>query len=155
MRYLLTSVMIVIFAGVSVEARERSVGELVRETVIPRIQYRDMGADAVFNDLAEASREADPEGVGVNIVYHGPEGDDARRITLSLRRISLYDAIRYITQVAGLHYRIDDNAVFISDQPFQPERVTTRIYPVQPTFMDVIRAGKEEEEPPRRDPFFW
>ncbi len=154
MRNALTWALIALLAAVVAEAREQPLGERVRGTVIPQVQYRDVGADAVFEDLAEAAREADPEGRGVNIVYNGPEGDAARRITLSLRRISLYDAIRYITQVAGLYYRIDDNAVFISDEPFRSDRITTRIYPVQPTFMDVIRGGEKEEEP-RRDPFFW
>ncbi len=138
------------------EASEGSARERVRETTIPTVQYRDLGVDSAFEQLSEASRTADPEGHGVNIVYSGPEGDAAPRITMSLRRVTLYDAIRYITQVAGLYYRIDDNAVIISDEPFRADRITTRIYPVQPTFMDVIRGGKEKEEPPpRRDPFFW
>lgn len=153
-RFVWIVVMGLLAAGAAV-AEQQSVRERVRETVIPRVQYRDVGVDEAFDDLVEAARSADPSGQGVNIVYHGPQGEDARRITLSLRRISLYDAIRYITQVAGLYYRIDDNAVFISDEPFRPERIITRIYPVQPTFMDVIRAGQEKEEPPRRDPFFW
>ncbi len=134
-------------------ATERSVREQVRETVVPRVEYRDEGVDRAFEHLSNRSRELDPEGRGINIIYRGPDGDAAPRITLSLRRISLYEAIRYITQVAGLHYRIDDNAVFISDEPFRPDRIITRFYPVQPIFMDIIRSD-QKEEPPRRDPFF-
>ncbi len=125
----------------------------VENTQLPRVEYRDARVDDAFQRLAEASREADPEEVGVNFVYRGPEGEQAPRVTLSLRRISLYDAIRYITQVTGLYYRIDDNAVIISDEPFAADRIITRMYPVQPTFMDVIRGGQEKEERPR-DSFF-
>jgi general secretion pathway protein D len=155
MRFILLSILLWWGGVLIAEAREQPLRERVRATVIPIVQYRDLGADDAFEQLSAFSRAADPEGAGVNIVYRGPQGDAAPRITLSLRRVSLYDAIRYITQVAGLHYRLDENAVIISDQPFRPDRIVTRIYPVQPTFMDLIRAGQEEEEPPRRDPFFW
>lgn len=138
-------------SGVWATAEERAPRKQVRETVVPRVEYRDEGVDRVFEHLSNRSRELDPEGSGINIIYRGPDGDAAPRITLSLRRVSLYDAIRYITQVAGLHYRIDDNAVFISDEPFRPDRIITRFYPVQPTFMDIIRSDQNEE--PRRDPF--
>ncbi len=133
-----------------------SLDAALRESEVARLQFREVGVDEAFRTLSAMSRDATDDEGGVNIVYMGPEGEAAPKVTLSLRRVSLYDAIRFITDATGLHFRIDDNAVIISDQPFRSERIITRFYPVQPTFMDVIRGGREKEEPqPRRDPFGW
>lgn len=144
----------VLMMGLAGPAAGRSARELVRAMNLPGVEYRDARISDAFEQLADAARDADPDEVGVNIVYRGPTGEAAPRVTMSLRRVSLYDAIRYLAQVAGLYYRIDDNAVIISDEPFRPDRIITRMYPVQPTFMDVIRGGQEQEAEPR-ERFFW
>ncbi|MFH0909211.1 MAG: hypothetical protein V1929_10650 [bacterium] len=59
-------------------------------------------------------------------------------ITLNLRRISLLDAIRYITEVAQMKFRLEGNAVIITPEGVVSGRVVTRFYPVQPSFLDVI-----------------
>ena len=92
--------------------------------------WGDFGVDATF---AEA-----PLGGGGNV----------RDITLNLRRITLLDAIKYITEVAGLKYRIEDAAVIITPIDAPVGNIITRMYPVQPSFMDVIveRQGPTAEE---------
>ena len=71
-----------------------------------------------------------------------------RDITLNLRRISMLDAIKYITEVAGLKYRIEDSAVMITPLDAPVGNILTRMYPVQPSFMDVIveRQAVSSEE---------
>ncbi|MDD2239199.1 MAG: hypothetical protein PHI93_00880 [Kiritimatiellae bacterium] len=71
-----------------------------------------------------------------------------RDITLNLRRISMLDAIKYITEVAGLKYRIEDSAVMITPLDAPVGNIVTRMYPVQPSFMDVIveRQAVSSEE---------
>ena len=71
-----------------------------------------------------------------------------RDITLNLRRISMLDAIKYITEVAGLKYRIEDSAVIITPLDAPVGNIITRMYPVQPSFMDVIieREAPAESE---------
>ncbi|MDD2237205.1 MAG: hypothetical protein PHG65_08385, partial [Kiritimatiellae bacterium] len=59
-------------------------------------------------------------------------------LTLNLRRISLLDAIKTITEITGMRYRIDGNIVIISPQGYVTGQVVTRMYPVQPTILDVI-----------------
>lgn len=59
-------------------------------------------------------------------------------ITLNLRRISLLDAIKYITEVARLKYRLEENAVMITPEGVVSGRVITRLYPVQPSIIDVV-----------------
>ncbi len=68
-------------------------------------------------------------------------------ITLNLRRISLMEAIRYITEVAGLRHRIEDNVVVITPAGIADlGRVITRLYPVQPSFLDVV-AERQDDAP--------
>lgn len=59
-------------------------------------------------------------------------------LTLNLRRISLLDAIKTITEITGMRYRIDGSIVIISPQGYVTGQVVTRMYPVQPTILDVI-----------------
>lgn len=59
-------------------------------------------------------------------------------ITVNLRRVSLLDAIKYITEMADLRYRLEENAVFVTPANVVSGRVITRMYPVQPSILDVI-----------------
>jgi len=67
-------------------------------------------------------------------------------ITLNLRRVSLLNAIRYITEVAGLKYRVEESAVIITPAGVVSGQVITRMYPVQPSILDVI-IEKEAVQP--------
>ncbi len=67
-------------------------------------------------------------------------------ITLNLRRISLLDAIKYITEVARLKYRLEENAVMITPEGVVSGRVITRLYPVQPSIIDVVVERGEEAD---------
>lgn len=73
-------------------------------------------------------------------------GIGTRTITLNLRRISLLDAVKYITEVAGLKFRVEDNAVIITPAGVVSGRVITRMYPVQPSIVDVIIEREETEK---------
>ncbi len=61
-----------------------------------------------------------------------------RTITLNMRNITMLNAIKYITEVANLKYRIEESAVIITPIDAPVGSIITRMYPVQPSFMDVI-----------------
>jgi len=67
-------------------------------------------------------------------------------ITLNLRRISLLDALKIVTEVAGLRYRIEGNVVVITPVGYAAGPIVTRMYPVQPSILDVIIEKAEEQE---------
>ena len=69
-----------------------------------------------------------------------------KTITLNLRRISLLDAIKYITEVASLKFRLEDNAVIITPAGVVSGHVITRMYPVQPSILDVVIQKGETKE---------
>lgn len=66
-------------------------------------------------------------------------------ITLNLRRVTLLDAIKYVTDVAGLKYRIDENAVFITPANAIQENVVTRLYPVQPSIVEIVTTRADTD----------
>lgn len=66
-------------------------------------------------------------------------------ITLNLRRVTLLDALRYITEVAGLKFRVEQSAVIITPAGYVSGEVFTRMYPVQPSILDVIIERQDVE----------
>ena len=58
-------------------------------------------------------------------------------LTLTLRRISLFDALQIITEYADLKFRIENRIVFITPG-VDISRLETRIYAVQPSLVEVI-----------------
>ncbi|MBP5786737.1 MAG: hypothetical protein J6Y19_02825, partial [Kiritimatiellae bacterium] len=59
-------------------------------------------------------------------------------ITLNLRNVNLEDAIKYITEVARLKFRVENTAVIITSKDVPIGNIITRMYPVQPSFLDVV-----------------
>ncbi|NCD33306.1 MAG: hypothetical protein EOL87_07800 [Spartobacteria bacterium] len=163
-------------------AEKISEGERLRNKmssiIIPKIEFRDANIQDVVEFLSEASRLADPEKTGVNIVLNmkltggtsqrvvektvvedddfgfGDGFDDMLddttttsefsssdndiSLTLSLHRISLMDAVKTITDIAGLRYRIDGNIIIISPPGVVQGQVVTKMYPVQPSIFETI-----------------
>jgi type II secretory pathway pseudopilin PulG len=123
----------------AVQEAERAPVAASGEQAVPGIRLREARIDEVIESLRTYSRQADPEGHGVNFIYQGPPVEEVPRLTLSLRNVTLNDAIRHITAAAGLGYRIEPNAVVITRRDAPQGEIITRIYPVQPTIMDVVR----------------
>ena len=67
-------------------------------------------------------------------------------ITLNLRRISLMDALKIITEVAGLKYRIDGKTVMVTPAGYAIGPIITQMYPVQPSILDVVVERSDQEQ---------
>jgi len=109
--------------------------------------------------MAEAVPEDDMWGIGGDdfgapVASTGGGGGTVSDITLNLRRISMLNAIKYITEVAGLKYRIEDSAVIITPINAPVGHIITRMYPVQPSFMDVIIDRQVASDSDRGDSEF-
>jgi len=110
--------------------------------------------------MDNATSEEDPWGdlggddFGAPMAPTGGGGGNISDITLNLRRISMLNAIKYITEVAGLKYRIEDSAVIITPINAPTGNIITRMYPVQPSFMDVIIDRKVASDSDRGDSEF-
>jgi general secretion pathway protein D len=61
-----------------------------------------------------------------------------QKITLSLRNVPLIDALKYVTTLAGLKYRIEPSAVIILPLDAPEGEMVTRSYPVTPGVFKTI-----------------
>ncbi len=153
-----------------IEREESDLERKLSDIVIDELRFERANITDVIATLVQASREVDPEGTGVNIIFMDPElsgggGGNAggaepsgganadpfgfgapaggggggntggsssiTPITLQLRDVTLLNALRTVTEIAGLYYRIDRNIVIIEREG--QGRLITRFYPVDPT----------------------
>ena len=95
---------------------QKALEKKMRAITIPELEFGDLSVKDAVASLRDYARKADPDKRGVNIVLGDPNLAiaDGSFLSLELRDISLYDALRYSCEAAGLSMRIDDNAVVIS-----------------------------------------
>jgi general secretion pathway protein D len=140
--------------------------------IIPRIDLRDTTVREAVEFLKQRSRELDTstdipqDKRGVNIVLklHPsqpdltappiPEGTPApvggtadTRITLSLTNVPLIEALRYLTELAGLKYKIEPYAVSIVPITETTTDLVTKKYRVPPGFIPATQAAGPEGVP--------
>ena len=77
-----------------------------KELIIPEVMFR----DTPFYDAISYIRS---KAKWLNIVVVSDEYIEEVEVSLELRNISLYDAIRYLVEVSHLDVRVDENAVVI------------------------------------------
>jgi general secretion pathway protein D len=68
-------------------------------------------------------------------------GGQTYEITFTARYITLLSALKIITSVAGLKWRVDGNIVMIVPADFDPSEIEVRMYSVEPTFVERIREA--------------
>ena len=103
-------------------ALEKKMGQII----IPEIDFRQANIQDIVKFLQAASvkfdKSAEVQGVkGVIMIVRLGE-KDVREITMSARYISLLDAMKTITRVAGLTYRIDGQVVVIEPKTIEPKK---------------------------------
>ncbi|NLF22529.1 MAG: hypothetical protein GX590_05145 [Lentisphaerae bacterium] len=139
---------------------ELTVGKM-KSITVPEINFRAANINDVVGFFEQASREFDsqeipPEQRGVSFVLKLPSQDapapvvddpfaaagggggagSIPPITFSARFINLYEALRIITDVAGLKFRVRSNVVMIMPVNMADRDMTTRSYTVLPSIGD-------------------
>jgi general secretion pathway protein D len=154
-------------------ARQADLTKKLNSIIIPDINFRDAVITDVVGFLSAESRRLDPDRVGVNIVLQlgesapapaapmpgtegtpeaAPEssamgGPEVRKVTLSLQKIPLIEALKYVTQVAGLKFRIEPSAVLILPKEAPEGDMIVRTYPVESgAVREVLTAPTETSE---------
>ena len=93
-------------------------GELekkLQSIILPEINLSKAKVEIVVQYLQQRSIELDPAKKGVNLILKldGKPADQLPEITFSGKQVSLLDALKVLTQVAGMTYRFDGRLVFI------------------------------------------
>ena len=130
----------------AVARADRLIAEKLRSIVIPQIRLDDVSAEEALEFLRtrvfELDPDPDPNTRGVNIVMQPGAADEAPRINLEVRGIPAGEALRYITDLAGLTYQIDAFAVIVVPPGLRPTLYTRR-FQVTPDSMWIVRREVE------------
>lgn len=79
--------------------------------VIEHIEFSDSDITSAISLLKIRSKDADPDGKGINIINRIPNDESFKNktITLELDQVPIYEIIRYICKQTGLSFRIDES----------------------------------------------
>ncbi len=91
--------------------------------------------------MARPAAPADPWGMAVDLAPAAPAGTEL--ITFRAREISLLEALRIVTDVANLKFRVDGNVVMILPYNAPDAMIIHRMYDVLPTMTERIATVRE------------
>jgi len=142
--------------------REQAIQRKLDTIILPVVQFRDATVREAIEFLKSESRrldvaETDPTRKGVNIVLRLPQGDGSvdpttgapapgadaaeARIRLDLTNIPLGEALRYVTDLAQLKYKVEPFAVLVVPQNASIENMVTQEFRVAPDFLPTGAVG--------------
>jgi beta-lactamase regulating signal transducer with metallopeptidase domain len=81
--------------------------------ILPKVQFQDATLTEAVEFLRVTSRELDPEKKGLNILIK-PGGNPNNRITMQLKDLPAYEALRYCAEIAGHQLSAGENAFILS-----------------------------------------
>jgi hypothetical protein len=127
--------------------------------ILPKLDFRETAARDALASLEKMSAEFDPQKIGVKIKIDASSAKAAANpvaglpadrfetpITVSLSNIPLGEALRYVTSLAVLDFKVEDFGIVIG--PWVPPALVTKEWKVQPATLRLIgyQAGGDLNE---------
>jgi beta-lactamase regulating signal transducer with metallopeptidase domain len=84
-----------------------------RKHILPQVQFREATLTEAIEFLRVKSRNLDPAGQGLNLVVN-PGGDPQLKITLDLKNVPVFEALRYIAELSGHTLSADDHSIILT-----------------------------------------
>jgi general secretion pathway protein D len=114
--------------------------------VFPTVSFQGATIDEAIEFLRLKSRDLDtmeknPERRGVNIIVRAGDQPVTNQITLDLKEVPMSEALRYITELAGMKYKIDSFAVIVVPISDLGNEMYTEIFRVPPDFLTAQGAA--------------
>ena len=101
-------------------------------------------------DLDEA--EKDPTKKGVNIILKAGDTPSTAQISLDLKDVPMEEALRYVTELAGMKFKVEPYAVMVVPISESTTEQYTRVYKVPPDFQSITGGDSGASAAPA-DPF--
>lgn len=125
------------------EAAKARIMEKMDKIILPEVVLEGASREKAIDYLRIKSREADTSTnveseKGVNIILRMDDVADNASITLDLKDVPLSEALRYVTELAIMRYKVEENSVLVT--PFYCEQASplhTRIFRVPPDFLSI------------------
>lgn len=144
--------------GASAESRgytqsgREAITQKLRTLIFPKVDFAGATLDEVAELLRVRSRDLDPQGKGVGFVMNVPPESRDKPISLNLFNVPMEEVLRYVSEMSGVTYKVDDHAVIFVSLSERGSAVTTRTFRVPPDFIQNSPAGDPAAAAPA-DPF--
>ncbi len=114
--------------------------EKMQRIIFPSVQFTGASVEEAVEFLRIKSKdldtmERDPSRRGVNIILRQGAAPSTAAITLELRDVPMMEALRYITELAGMKYKVDPFAVLVVPVSDVGTELYTRTFKVPPDFL--------------------
>ena len=118
----------------------------MQKIVFPQVTFSGASIDEAVEFLRVKSRdldieENDPARKGVNIILKGGDSPSTASISLDLKDVPMVEALRYVTELAGMKFKVEPFAVLIVPVSETTAEQFTRIYKVPPDFESMGSGG--------------
>ena len=104
-RILLAALLLPVFI-----AQAGSTEERMKSIIIPELDLKQAPVSAVIELLRQRLGEGDDP---INIILKHSNPASLPKMTLSMRKVSTYDILRYTCEISGLSFRFDGNTVIV------------------------------------------
>ncbi|MDX6765793.1 MAG: hypothetical protein SFU85_03280 [Candidatus Methylacidiphilales bacterium] len=125
-----------------------AISQKLTSIIIPQVDFSDATIADAATFITNRTRELDPEGTGVSVIVKN-EGvnSSSKPFSLRLNNVPAGEVLRYITNLAGVKYRVDEFAVFIVPLTERTDVLVTREFPTRPSFFDVAPSASAGNQP--------
>ncbi len=126
--------------GSAMLAAPKSVAQMQKmdRIILPRVQFQEATIEEAIEFLRVKSRDLDtssPGGGGVNMILRNGDAPSSAKISLDLKNVPLSEALRYVTELAQMKYKVESNAVLIVPLSENASQLHTRTFRVPPDFL--------------------
>ncbi len=126
----------------------------LRDIKIERIDFSGAALEEVLEYLRVRARDLDPQGKGIDFVVGVPKDLPLKPVSLNLTNVPIEEVLRYVTEVSGVSYRVEEYAVRIVSLSDTNQSIISKTYRVPPNFISTAptepAAGATA---PAADPF--
>lgn len=115
----------------------------LEQTIIPQLDFNAVTLEEAVSELRRLSIshdpfETDPSKKGINLIIQDGGIDlGSSEITMRLSNVPFSEALKYVTELAGMRYRVEKYAVVITPQWATGSDMFTRTFRVAPDFLSM------------------
>ncbi|WP_009960176.1 Amuc_1098 family type IV pilus outer membrane protein [Verrucomicrobium spinosum] len=132
--------------------------EKMQRIIFPAVQFQGASIDEAIEFMRIKSRdydtvERDPSRRGVNLILKSGASPSTAQISLDLKDVPMVEALRYITELAGMKYKIEPYAVVVVPLSDVGTEQYTRTFKVPPSFLSLGQDSSAASPATAADPF--
>lgn len=137
---------------VNQESGSDRITKKLRTLIFPRVDFSGATLDEVVELLRVRSRDLDPEGKGISFVISAPPEAREKPVTLNLFNVPMDEVLRYVGEMCGVTYKVDEHAVTFLSVSERNSVIITRSFRVPPDFIQNAPSTDAAAAAPN-DPF--